>query len=127
MYGLGNRNEFVEMRARYDAMVNTLSSLLGCGIWDVEELFDSENNIEVADIVRRFVEETGELPNWNTVYREALFDFAAEHELEVGKDIDIYTNACLDTNIYVRDGLEPEIVEKLEELFNMSAYKLWEE
>lgn len=127
MYGLGNRDKFVEMQARYDAMVNTLSSLLDCGIWDIEELFDSENNIEVADIVKNFVEDTGELPNWNTIYREALFDFAAKHELEVGKDIDIYTNACLDTSIYVREGLEPEIVEKLEELFNMSAYKLWEE
>ena len=48
MYGLNNRDENTEMRARYSAMVNVLSDILNCGRWDVEALFDSENNIEVV-------------------------------------------------------------------------------
>lgn len=46
MYGLNNRDENTEMRARYSAMVNVLSDILNCGRWDIEALFDSENNIE---------------------------------------------------------------------------------
>lgn len=95
MYGLKNRNENAEMRERYNAMVNVLSDILNCGRWDIEALFDSDNNIEVGEIVKRYVEEVGCLPNWNTVYYEALSDFASEHNLEVGVDVDIYTNACL--------------------------------
>lgn len=44
MYGLNDRNEVTEMRARYSAMVNVLSDILGCGVWDIEELFDSGQN-----------------------------------------------------------------------------------
>lgn len=121
MYGLKERDEQTEMKARYDAMVNVLSDILSCGIWDIEELFDSENDIEVGEIVKDYVEYNGRLPNWNAIYREALYDFASENDLEVGVDVDIYTNSCLDTHIYVRDSLNPEIVEKLEDLFNMEA------
>ena len=45
MYGLNGRDESMEMRARYSAMVNVLSDILNCGRWDIEKLFDSENNI----------------------------------------------------------------------------------
>lgn len=121
MYGLKDRNEETEMRARYNAMVNVLSDILGCGIYDVEELFDSENNIEVGDIVKGYVEELGCLPDWNTVYYEAMAYFANEHDLEMGKDVDIYTNCCLDTHIYVRENLDKDIVEELENLFNMDV------
>lgn len=121
LYGLNDRSEEREMRARYEAMVNVLSDILSCGRWDIEELFDSENNIEVGEIVKRYVEELSCLPNWNTVYREAMFDFASEHELEVGVDVDIYTNCCLDTHIYVREDLDEDIVNELEDLFNMEA------
>lgn len=124
MYGLNNRDEITEMKARYSAIVNVLSDILDCGIWDIEELFDSNNNIEVGDIVKNYVEEYGKLPTWNTVYREALFDFASEYDLEVGVDVDIYTNSCLDTHIYARKGLNKEIIEKLEELFNMEVATL---
>lgn len=124
MYGLNNRDEITEMKARYSAMVNILSDILDCGIWDIEELFDSNNNIEVGDIIKNCVEEYGKLPTWNTVYREALFDFASEYDLEVGVDVDIYTNSCLDTHIYARKGLNKEIIEKLEELFNMEVATL---
>lgn len=121
MYGLNDRNEVTEMRARYSAMVNVLSDILGCGVWDIEELFDSENNIEVGEIVKYYVEETGSLPNWNTVYYEAMMDFASEHDLEFGVDVDIYTNSCLDTHIYAREGLDESIVEEMENLFNMEV------
>jgi len=124
LYNLENRNEVNEMRERYEAMVNVLSDILNCGRWDIEELFDSENKIEVSEIVKHYVEELGQLPDWNTVYREALFDYAAEHDLDVGTDIDIYTNSCLDTHIYVKDGLDEEIVSELEDLFNMDAERL---
>lgn len=123
MYGLGKRDKFQEMESRYNAMVNVLSDILSCGRWDVEKLFDSENNIEVGDIVKHYVEELGYLPDWNTVYREAMFIFASEHNLEIGVDVDIYTN-CLDTHIYAREGLDKEIVEEMENLFNMSADEL---
>lgn len=121
MYGLNDRNEVTEMRARYSAMVNVLSDILGCGVWDIEELFDSENNIEVGEIVKYYVVETGSLPNWNAVYYEAMIDFASEHNLEFGVDVDIYTNSCLDTHIYVREGLDESIVEEMESLFNMEV------
>ena len=124
MYGLGNRDRQVEMEERYNAMVNVLSDILGCGRWDIEELFDSENNIEVGDIVYNFVKEVGELPTWNTVYSEALYNFASEHDLEVGVDIDIYTNCCLDTHIYVRKDLDNDIVEELSNLFNKDIEEL---
>lgn len=125
MYGLGDRDYQREMESRYNSMVNILSDILNCGRWDIEELFDSKNNIEVGEIVKRWVEEFGMLPDWNSVYREALFDFAAEHDLEPGVDIDIYTNACLDTHIYVREGLDEDIIQELENLFGMDADELY--
>lgn len=100
MYGLNGRNEATEMRERYSAMVNMLADILSCGRWDIEALFDSENNIEVGEIVKYCVEETGSLPDWNTVYYEAMMNFASEHNLEFGVDVSIYTNDCLDTHIY---------------------------
>lgn len=121
MYGLGDRNETTEMRERYNAMVNVLSDILDCGRWDIETLFDSNNNIEVGEIVKRYVEELGCLPNWNAVYREAMFDLASEHDLEVGVDVDIYTNCCLDTHIYAREGLDENIIEEMETLFDMGV------
>lgn len=121
MYNLKGKNEQREMKARYDNMVNVLSDLLNCGIWDIEYMFDSENNIEVGEIVKRYVENFGELPSWNAVYYEALCDFAGENNLEVGVDVDICTNSCLDTHIYVREGLDESIVTELENLFNMDA------
>lgn len=125
MYGLKDRNEIIEMRERYNAMVNVLSDILDCGRWDIEDLFDSENNIEVGDIIKRYVEEVGCLPNWNTVYYEALLDFASEHNLEIGVDVDIYTNACLDTHLYAREGLDKEIIEDMETLFNIDIETLY--
>lgn len=124
MYGLKDRNETIEMRERYNAMVNVLSDILNCGRWDIEEMFDSENNIEVGEIITRYVEELGCLPDWNTVYREAMYDFASEHDLEPGVDVDIYTNCCLDTHIYAREGLDDDIVEEMESLFNMDTETL---
>lgn len=124
IYGLNNRDEIKEMRARYEAMRNVLSDILKCGIWDIEELFDSENNIEVGDIVKSYVEELGSLPTWNDVYYEAMVNFAAEHDLEMDKDVAIYTNACLDTHIYAREGLDKEIIEEMESLFNMTCDEL---
>ena len=81
-------------------------------------------NIEVGEITKRYVEECGCLPNSNTIYYEAMMDFASEHELEMGVDVDIYTNSCLDTHIYAREGLEEEIIEEMETLFNMSVETL---
>lgn len=121
MYGLNDRNEVTEMRARYSAMVNILSDILGCGVWDIEELFDSENNIEVGEIIKYYVEETGSLPNWNTVYYKAMMDFASEYDLEFGIDVDIYTNCCLDIHIYAREGLDESIIEEMGNLFNMEV------
>lgn len=121
MYGVDGRDEKWEIKERYDAMVNVLSDILGCGRWDIETLFDSKNNIEVGDIVKRYVEECGCLPNNNTVYYEAMLDFANEHNLEPGVDIDIYTNSCLDTHIYVREDLDENIVDEFEKLFNLEA------
>lgn len=124
MYGLNGRNEEKEMRKRYDAMVNIFSDIFNCGRWDIEDLFDSKNNIEVGEITKRWVEECGNLPNRNTIYYEAMLDFASEHELEMGVDVDIYTNSCLDTYIYAREGLDEEIIEEMENLFNMSVETL---
>ena len=121
MYGLNDRDEVTEMRERYNAMANVFSDILGCDRWDIEELFDSKNNIEVGEIVKTHIEEVGELPNWNTVYYEAMLNFASEHNLEMGVDVDIYTNACLDTHIYAREGLDEDIIEKMETLFNMET------
>ena len=124
MYGLNGRSEEKEMQERYNAMVNVLSDIFNCGRWDIEDLFDSENNIEVGEITIRWVEECGSLPDRNTIYYEAMLDFASEHELEMGVDVDIYTNACLDTHIYAREGLGEEIIEEMENLFNMSVETL---
>lgn len=124
MYNLNNRNEAIEMKARYDAMVNVLSDILNCGRRNIEELFDSENNIEVGNIIKYYVEELGCLPDWNSVYREAMFKFASEHNLEIGVDVDIYTNGCLDTHIYARKDLDEEIIEEMEKLFNMNVETL---
>lgn len=121
MYGLNGRDETIEMKERYNAMVNVLSDILSCGTWDIESLFDSENNIEVGEIVKKYIEEVGELPNWNTVYYEAMLNFASDHDLEMGVDVDIYTNSCLDTHIYAREGLDKDIIEEMETLFNMEA------
>lgn len=123
MYGVGNRDEYTEMKARYDAMVNFLSDMFNCGRWDIEKLVDSNNNIEVGIIVKKYVEDVGMLPSYNTVLREAIFDFASEYDLEVGKDIDIYTN-YLDTHIYAREDLNEQIKERLEELYGMSVLDL---
>lgn len=87
-------------------------------------MFDSENNIEVGEIIKRWVEECGSLPDINTIYYESMLDFASEHELEMGVDVDIYTNACLDTHIYAKKGLGEEIIEEMENLFNMSVETL---
>ena len=124
MYNLNDRKEVTEMKARYDAMVNVLSDILNCGRWDIEELFDSENNIEVGYIVKRYVEKLGCLPSWNTIYYEAMMEFVSEHNLEIGVDVDIYTNCCLDTHIYAREGLDEEIVKEMESLFNMDIETL---
>lgn len=124
MYGLNGRNENTEMKARYESMVNVLSEILDCGVWDIETLFDSKNNIEIGDIVKRYVEETGSLPNLNTVYYEVMLNFASENDLEMREDVDIYTNCCLDTHIYAREGLDEDIVKKMEALFGMSADEL---
>lgn len=121
MYGLKNRDEFTEMKTRYSMMVNVLSDILDCGRWDIQELFDSENNIEVGEIVKKYVNEFGVLPNWNTIYSEAMLDFASEHNLEFGVDVDIYTNSCLDTHIYAKEGLDEDIVKEMENLFNMKV------
>lgn len=121
MYGLNNRDEFTEMKARYSMMVNVLSDILDCGRWDIEELFDSENNIEVGEIVKNYINEIGTLPNWNTIYREAMLIFASEHNLEFGVDVDIYTNSCLDTHIYAKEGLDEDIIKEMEKFFNMKV------
>ncbi len=113
MYGLNGRNEEKEMRERYNAMVNVLSDILNCGRWDIEDLLDSKNNIEIGEITKRYVEECGCLPDRNTIYYEAMLDFANEHELEMSVDVDIYTNACLDTHIYAREGLDEDIIEEM--------------
>lgn len=121
MYGLNDRDYHKEMEKRYNALVNVMSDLLNCGQWDIEELFDSNNNIEVGQIVKEYVKVCGNLPDWNKVYKEAFFDFAYEHNLKIGKDIDIYTNGCMDTHIYVREDLDKDIIEEFENLFNMEA------
>lgn len=121
LYGLNDRDETREMQERYNAMVNVLSDILSCGRWDIEKLFDSENHIEVGEIVKSYIEEVGELPNWNTVYNEAMLNFACEHDLKIGIDVDIYTNACLDTHIYAREGLDEDIIKEMETLFNMEV------
>lgn len=121
MYGLNGRNEIVEMKERYNAMVNVFSDILSCGRWEIEELFDSQNNIEVGDIIARYTEEMGEFPDRNTVYREAMIEFATNNNLEVGKDIDIYTNGCLDTYIYLREELMADYGENLQDIFNMNV------
>lgn len=124
MYGLNGRNEEKEMRERYNAMVNVLSDIFSCGRWDIEDLFDSENNFEVGEITKRWVEENGSLPDRNTIYYETMLDFVSEHELEMGVDVDIYTNDCLDTHIYAREGLDEEIIKEMENLFNMNVKTL---
>lgn len=121
MYGLNNRDEYTEMKIRYSMMVNVLSDILDCGRWDIEELFDSKNDIEVGEIVKEYVDEFGRLPNWNTIYREAMLIFASEHNLEFGVDVDIYTNSCLDTHIYAKEGLDEDIIKEIEKLFNMKV------
>lgn len=121
IYGLNNRNEQQEMESRYNAMVGVLSDILNCGRWDIEELFDSENNIDVGEIINTYVDEIGTIPDWNAIYYEAMINFANEHDLVIGKDVDIYTNACLDTCIYAREGLDEDIVNDMEDLFNMEA------
>lgn len=106
-----------------NTMTKVLSNILDCGLFDIEDLFHSENKINVGEIVKKYVAETGKLPNLNTVYREAFFDFASENNLEPGKDIDIDAN-CSATCIYVREDIDPEIKEKFEELFGMDAEEM---
>ncbi len=124
MYGLGNRDEYTEIKARYEAMVNFMSDMFNCGRWDIEDMVDSNNNIEVGEIVKRWVGKFGTLPTNNDIYREALLDFASEHNLEFGTDVDIYTNNCLDTHIYYREGLDEDIIKQMEELYGMDANEM---
>ena len=124
MYGLNDRNEMQEMRERYEAMINVLSELFSCGRWDIEEMFDSKNNIEVGEIVTEWVRETGTLPTWNDIYRDALSIFAGERDLEIGEDVDIFTNCCLDTHIYAKAGLDESIIDELQTLFNMDVEEM---
>ena len=49
---------------------------------------------------------------------------ASEYELEMSVDVDIYTNACVDTHIYAREDLDEEIIKEIENLFNMSVETL---
>lgn len=121
MYGLEGRDYYKEMEKRYNTLVNVMSDLLDCGQWDIEELFDSNNNIEVGQIVKEYLEGCGNLPDWKMIYKLAFFDFAIDNNLEAEKDIDIYINGCMDTYIYVREDLDKDIVEKFEDLFNMEA------
>ena len=76
---------------------------------------------KVGKIIKYYVEETGNLPNWNTIYYEAMIDFASEYDLEFGVDVDIYTNCCLDTHVCAREGLDKSIVAKMGNLFNMEV------
>ena len=39
----------------------------------------------------------------------------------MGVDVDIYTNSCLDTHIYAKEGLDVDIVAEMENLFGMDA------
>lgn len=121
IYGLGDRNETEELRKRYDAMVNVLSDILDCGRWEIEELFDSENRVEPGEIIKNYVKEIGTIPGWNAIYYEAMYIFADENDLEMGKDVKIYINGAIDTHIYAREDLDVEIVEKMENLFNLPA------
>ena len=121
MYGLNGRDEITEMRARYSAMTRVLSDILDCGIWDIETLFDSDNNIEVGEIIKRYVENCKRLPSWNTIYRWAMYDFASEYELEFERDVDIYANGCLDSHIYARGDLPEDIIEEMANLFNIGV------
>lgn len=45
-----------------------MSTILNCGIWDIENLFDSNNNVEVGKIVKDYTKTFGMLPNYNEVY-----------------------------------------------------------
>ena len=45
----------------------------------------------------------------------------SEKDLEMGVDVDIYTNSCLDTHIYAREDLDVDIVSELENLFGMDV------
>lgn len=80
--------------------------------------------LKLDKIAKRYVEECGSLPDSNTIYYEAMLDFASEHELEMGVDVDIYTNACVDAHIYAREDLDEEIIKEIENLFNMSVETL---
>lgn len=124
IYGLGDRNEDKEMRIRYDKMIHALSVMFNCGIWDIEDMFDSRKNIDVGNIVKDYVDEIGVLPTNNSIFHEAMLIFASEHGLEIGTDIDIYTNSCLDTHIYARDSLSTELKEELENIYGIDVEEL---
>ena len=123
MYGLDNRDANSEIAERYNAMVNALSVLLNCGRWDVEALFDSRNNIDTSEIIKDSIKD-GCFPSWNDIYRAALFNFAKDHNLEIGRDVDIYANSISGTDLYVAEDLDPNIRKELEEMFNMEAYEM---
>lgn len=113
-----------ELKERYDAMVKVLADLFDCGPLDVKELFDPKNGIKVGEITKEYVEECGCLPSFNSIYYEAMLDFASEHKLEFGVDVDIYINSSLDTHIYARKGLDDRLKEEMEDLFQMKVETL---
>lgn len=53
-----------------------------------------------------------------------MSDFASEHDLEMGIDVDIYTNSCLDTSIYAREGIDEVVITELKNLFNQDVNTL---
>ena len=123
-----------KMKEKCGAAESALDRLLGYGPLDMAALFAPgdgadasiffKNNINVAEIIGSHLEETGILPDWDTIYHEAFSDFAARHGLEPGADIGIRVDANLNVHIYARDGLDPETVNEMESLFGVGAKPL---
>lgn len=112
------RNSSVKY-GQFDKMVNFFKDIMDCSEQDVQELFDSHNGIDVADMFRTIVENTGMLPNRNDIYVEAVREFCYENDLEYGKDVEIYANSWADTNIYVDERVPKHLISELCDKMNM--------
>lgn len=109
------------VRVRNRALEKTFSDILDCDLSDIYILFDPEVKIPVGDIITKYVGREGELPTWNDIYYEAMFNFAVEHHLKMGFDINICTNLSSDTHIYVSENLNNKYIEDIKALFNMNV------
>lgn len=94
--------------------IRLLADILDCSVLEAELLCDVSADLRSAATLLRL---TGQQVTFGnllyTVWEQALENY----DLKPSVDSMIYINGAEDTHIYVKDGLDPAIKEKLETIF----------